>query len=322
MLERLGLFGVRLAVELIVAGRVQLGGRAGRRARGAQRHRRAARRCSTVSSPPGLPVLKARSTLATVSALAEIHGGAKGRMLRDRVRDVERGAHELVEIRLLSLLRTRRGRTRRRRRGRGAPDPRRQRGRRQRAHGADTVDTSDDDVRAAALDTIGRWRVVVEDPFLSPDGREVARGVVRSCEALAVSRDLTIGPVLHSASRPVGRSHAWATAWESTSARRSRLPRCSATGNVEVFPLATYQVAVPSVIFADGDDLLFAGAGRTRGASQPLGLAREFKRRLGDPVPIMLSGAAVPRRPADRPDGEVGRRLGDRAGRRGTGLAS
>ncbi len=62
-------------------------------------------------------------------------------------------------------------------------------------------------------------------------------------------------------------------------------------GNVEVFPLATYQNAVPSVIFADGDDLLFAGAAERRGASQPLGLAREFKRRLGDPVPIVLSGA-------------------------------
>ena len=62
-------------------------------------------------------------------------------------------------------------------------------------------------------------------------------------------------------------------------------------GNVEVFPLATYQNAVPSVIFADGEDLLFAGAAERRGASQPLGLAREFKRRLGDPVPIVLSGA-------------------------------
>ena len=87
-------------------------------------------------------------------------------------------------------------------------------------------------------------------------------------------------------------------------------------GNVEVFPLATYQIAVPSVIFADGDDLLFAGAAERRGASQPLGLAREFKRRLGDPVPIDAVRGPVPRRPADRADGEVGRRLGDRAGRR------
>jgi molecular chaperone DnaK len=62
-------------------------------------------------------------------------------------------------------------------------------------------------------------------------------------------------------------------------------------GAVEVVPLATYQVAVPSVLFAEGDEMLFAGAAERRGASQPLGLAREFKRRLGDSVPLMLSGS-------------------------------
>jgi hypothetical protein len=132
-------------------------------------------------------VLKARSTLATLSARAAMHGGDKGRELRDRVRDVERAAHELVEIRLLAQLRS------------GAfeltdleasePEARRVLG----DAGADPrvrmglpLASSDDDVRAAALDTIGRWRTVLEDPFLSPDGREVAQGVVRSCEAVAV----------------------------------------------------------------------------------------------------------------------------------------
>jgi len=62
-------------------------------------------------------------------------------------------------------------------------------------------------------------------------------------------------------------------------------------GIVEVFPLATNQVAVPSVIFATGDEMLFAAPAERRGATQPLGLAREFKRRLGDPVPLMLSGS-------------------------------
>ncbi len=61
--------------------------------------------------------------------------------------------------------------------------------------------------------------------------------------------------------------------------------------NLEIFPLATYQVAVPSVIFAEGDEILFGGPAERRGAVQPLGLAREFKRRLGDPVPLMLSGS-------------------------------
>ena len=62
-------------------------------------------------------------------------------------------------------------------------------------------------------------------------------------------------------------------------------------GHVEMFPLATYQVAVPSVIFAEGAVMLFGDPADRRGAVQPLGLAREFKRRLGDPVPLMLSGS-------------------------------
>jgi hypothetical protein len=131
-------------------------------------------------------VLKARSTLATISSLAEAHGGTKGQQLRERSRDVERAAHELVEIRLLSALRT------------GAvglvdeaeAEARRilgDRGAGGRARMGLDATVSDDDVRAAALDAIGRWRLLGEDPFLSPDGREVARGVVRSCEALAVT---------------------------------------------------------------------------------------------------------------------------------------
>jgi molecular chaperone DnaK len=62
-------------------------------------------------------------------------------------------------------------------------------------------------------------------------------------------------------------------------------------GAVEVVPLATYQVAVPSVIFADGNEMLFGGPAERRGVGNPLGLAREFKRRLGDSVPLMLSGS-------------------------------
>ncbi|MET0578069.1 MAG: PQQ-binding-like beta-propeller repeat protein, partial [Ilumatobacteraceae bacterium] len=53
----------------------------------------------------------------------------------------------------------------------------------------------------------------------------------------------------------------------------------------------TNQVAVPSVIFASGEEILYGGPAERRGATQPLGLAREFKRRLGDPVPLMLAGS-------------------------------
>ena len=65
----------------------------------------------------------------------------------------------------------------------------------------------------------------------------------------------------------------------------------SRDGVVEVVPLTTYSVSVPSVIFAAGHELLFGGAAERRGAAQPQGLAREFKRRVGDPVPLMLSGS-------------------------------
>jgi len=42
-------------------------------------------------------------------------------------------------------------------------------------------------VREAALSAIGRWRSAAEDPLLGRDAREVAQGVVRTCEALAVA---------------------------------------------------------------------------------------------------------------------------------------
>ena len=65
----------------------------------------------------------------------------------------------------------------------------------------------------------------------------------------------------------------------------------SRDGLVETFSLGTYEVAVPSVIFVDGDEMLFGLPAARRGATQPDGLAREFKRRIGDPVPLMLGGS-------------------------------
>ena len=45
-------------------------------------------------------------------------------------------------------------------------------------------------------------------------------------------------------------------------------------GIVEILSLATYQVAVPSVIFAEGAVMLFGDSAERRGAVQPDGLAR------------------------------------------------
>ncbi len=65
----------------------------------------------------------------------------------------------------------------------------------------------------------------------------------------------------------------------------------SRAGVVEAIPLSTYQVAVPSVMFITEGEMLYGAPAARRGAVQPEGLAREFKRRVGDPVPIMLSGS-------------------------------
>jgi hypothetical protein len=185
LLERFGLFGVRLAVELINAGRVRS---AGELATALEEHSgiRELRQVLGGQFAARARVLKARTTLATVWALAELHGGTEGRMLRDRIRDIERAAHELVEIRLLSQVR--RGAVMlgevemeaRRILGDGGADPAIRLGL--------PAAASPEEIQSAALATIGRWRVVAEDPLLTRDARAVAHGVIRSCEALAMAR--------------------------------------------------------------------------------------------------------------------------------------
>jgi hypothetical protein len=46
---------------------------------------------------------------------------------------------------------------------------------------------SADEVRSTAIETIGHWREVTDDPLLGKEAREVAEGVIRSCEALAAT---------------------------------------------------------------------------------------------------------------------------------------
>jgi 50S ribosome-binding GTPase len=184
LLDRLGLFGVRLAVELIAAGRVNSSGELARELE-SRSGILELRRILTGQFASRAAVLKARSTLATIWALAGLQGGREARMLRERVRDIEHAAHELVEIRLLSELRS--GEVRlghdgveaRRVLGDAGPDARLRLGL--------PPDASADDVRAAAMTAIGRWRSLAEDPLLVKDAREIAHGVVRTCEALAMA---------------------------------------------------------------------------------------------------------------------------------------
>jgi len=62
-------------------------------------------------------------------------------------------------------------------------------------------------------------------------------------------------------------------------------------GRVEIFQLGSRAAVIPSVVVlrADGEVLTGEAADR-RSQTEPTRTAREFKRRLGDPVPLLLGG--------------------------------
>jgi molecular chaperone DnaK (HSP70) len=61
-------------------------------------------------------------------------------------------------------------------------------------------------------------------------------------------------------------------------------------GRAEMASIGDRGAAVPSVIWIDDEQLLTGVAAQRRGASDPGGIAKEFKRRLGDPAPLLLDG--------------------------------
>src|SRR3954452_4542786 len=63
-------------------------------------------------------------------------------------------------------------------------------------------------------------------------------------------------------------------------------------GKVEVERLGSRRAEIPSLVFVKPDGgLLIGEAAERRGQAEPGRLAREFKRRMGDPVPILVGGA-------------------------------
>lgn len=62
-------------------------------------------------------------------------------------------------------------------------------------------------------------------------------------------------------------------------------------GRAEVVSLGTQSLAIPSVVLlAAGGEVLVGEAAERRALSEPGRTAREFKRRLGDPTPLLLGG--------------------------------
>lgn len=63
-------------------------------------------------------------------------------------------------------------------------------------------------------------------------------------------------------------------------------------GRAQIAELGSRAAAVPSVVFVKDDEALLIGEAATRrGVGEPGRLAREFKRRFGDPTPLILGGS-------------------------------
>ena len=62
-------------------------------------------------------------------------------------------------------------------------------------------------------------------------------------------------------------------------------------GHVEMAPLGDRSTAMPSVILMRAEGGVLTGdAANRRAATEPDRVAREVKRRLGDPMPVLLGG--------------------------------
>ena len=64
---------------------------------------------------------------------------------------------------------------------------------------------------------------------------------------------------------------------------------------IEMFTLGDRTVVTPAVVYAREDGSVVTGEAAVRRAVSSLDrVGREFKRRLGDPTPVMLGGTAHP----------------------------
>lgn len=184
LLDRFGLFGVRLAVALLRSGAVRsstdlaeaMVARSGLdELRDVLRSQFAARR----------DVLKARSALLGLEALLRAQPIAGTEALTGELERISAGAHELTEIRLLNALRA------------GSIDVKSDEAeameRMLGAHGASIPSrlglpesASLDQQRAAMLAELARWQRRAENPLSSREVADAARELVRTCSGIFV----------------------------------------------------------------------------------------------------------------------------------------
>ncbi len=179
LLDRFGLFGLRLSTMYIRQGRNTSTALATELVRCSGLHE--LREVLDVQFTQRRDLLKARSGLL---ALERVLAAYPAPSLAAEVERISSGAHEFVELRLLSALRC--GEV-------TVPDS----SSAQRLLGGQGVspihrlalpkDASDSDVRSSALSELDRWRRRAEDPFADRQAVHAYRAVVRTCEGLVAA---------------------------------------------------------------------------------------------------------------------------------------
>jgi hypothetical protein len=181
LLERFGLFGVRLATTLVRQGSDSPDVLA------AELVRRSGlddlRSALTNQFTQRRDLLKARSALLAVDYVLRREPSSQGRSLLTEVERILAGSHEFVEMRLLTAIRSS-----------SVTIPDAYRAEAERLLGAngaapaqrlDLVDDTDArTLRAVALETLDRWRRLSEHPVFPRAFTDAARTVVRSCEGI------------------------------------------------------------------------------------------------------------------------------------------
>ena len=185
LLLRFGIFGIRLALTLL---RSATAGTARELSAQLVAHSgvQQLRDVLTTQFSQRADVLKARSAVLTVGAALRDHRPAGADALEALLEQVEAGAHELAEVRLLNALRTGTAHVR----DADVAEAERLLGASGTAcetrlglpEGAPI-----DEQRAVASDALARWQYRAEDPLASRDAVEAARVVVRTCEGILAS---------------------------------------------------------------------------------------------------------------------------------------
>ncbi|MEV4347416.1 dynamin family protein [Actinoplanes sp. NPDC049596] len=182
LLGRLGLFGVRVSVRLIKDGAVaDAPGLAA--ALTAESGIGRLREVLTAQFAGRAEVLKARSALAVLDEC--VAPGSRAAVEAERIRA---GAHELVELRLLRLVRS--GRVP----GKDAQLAEMDRligGRGVEAYArlGLTVEASGEEIAERAREALARWQRIAEHPLSARDLRTAARAVTRTCEGLLAGQN-------------------------------------------------------------------------------------------------------------------------------------